>query len=81
MPGKVVKVHVMQEQQLAKPWTYMYVHTKRQAGESLGLVLKETLSSACIDVNGARSSVKFEEFRNDRNQPRMIYDDRGAFIW
>lgn len=52
----------------------------RQAGESLGLVLKKTLSSACIDVNGARSSVKFEEFRNDRNQPRMIYDDRGAFI-
>lgn len=53
----------------------------RQAGESLGFVLRETLSSACIDVNGARSSVKFEEFRNDRNQPRMIYDDRGAFIW
>lgn len=48
----------------------------RQAGECWDFVL----SSACIDVNVARSSVKFEEFRNDRNQPRMIYDDRGTFI-
>lgn len=53
----------------------------RQAGECWGFVFKKMLSSACIDVNVARSSVKFEEFRNDRNQPRMIYDDRGAFIW
>lgn len=48
----------------------------RQAGECWDFVL----SSACIDVNVARSSVKFEEFRDDRNQPRMIYDDRGTFI-
>lgn len=53
----------------------------RQAGECWGFVFKKMLSSACIDVNVARSSVKFEEFRNDRNQPRMIYDDRGTFIW
>lgn len=52
----------------------------RQAGECWGFVFKKMLSSACIDVNVARSSVKFEEFRNDQNQPRMIYDDRGTFI-